>query len=117
MKRLLLIVFVVFCFASSAQGELASTAITTGEQTADGAMFSGSANITAIQVITDGTNDGKVVVYDNTAGSGKVVFECTVTGASHYGGRVFVPPIEVYTGIYADISGTGASYIIEYARD
>jgi len=115
MKKLLLIVFTVFILTGVSYAEESS--ITSGEQTADGLIFTGQANITAIQVVTDGTNDAKIIIYDNTSAAGRVVFECTVTGASHYGGRVFVPPIELYDGIYADISGTGASYFVEYARN
>ena len=115
MKKLIIATLITLMLAGSSFG--GQTAISSGEQTADAAIYSGSADITAIQVCTDGINDGKVIIYDNTTDSGKVVFEATVTGASHYGGRVFVPPIEVSNGIYVDVTGTGASYFVEYARN
>jgi len=114
MKRILLTLLIV-CFATFAYA--GDSAISSGEQAADALIFDGSALITALQVVTDGTNDGKLIVYDNTSAAGTVINEFTVTGASHYGGRVFIPPIEAQTGIYCDISGTGATYFVEYARD
>ena len=89
-------------------------AISSGEQTSSTAVLTGSGCITGIKVITDGTNDATLIVYDNTAASGTVVDETKVNGANHYGGRNVIFPIKVDNGIYAAISGTGASYIIEY---
>jgi hypothetical protein len=49
------------------------------------------------------------------AGSGGTVYlEMTVSGVDNYGGCTKAFPVIFKTDIYADISGTGASYIIEY---
>jgi hypothetical protein len=125
MKKLFVYFFVlsfvfipVICCAASKKVVFSTSS---GEQTSDAAVYSSRGAITGVHVITDGTNNAKVVIYDNTAGSGTVVCEITVTGTDHYGGRLFTFPVKVDTGIYVDVTGTGASYIIEYlpefARD
>ena len=114
MKKLILAVLAVFLLTGvSYAGDVA---ISSGEQTADATIYSGSALLSAVQIITDGTNDAKLVIKDNGS-SGTVVFEATVTGGSHFGGRLFIPPVEIQTDIYCDVTGTGASYIIEYVRN
>jgi len=116
MKRILL-TLLIMCFATTAYAGQSASAITSGEQTSDAIIFTGGARLTAVHIVTDGTNDAKLIIHDNTAKSGKVVCEITVSGGSHYGGRVYFPPIEMDIGISADIAGTGASYFIEYARN
>lgn len=85
-----------------------------GEQTANAIILNGGGYICGIQVVTDGTNNAKVIIYDNTAGSGTVICELTVVGTDHYGGRLWVPPARVDNGIYVAVSGTGASYFMDY---
>ena len=105
---------ILFIITGTAIAGIDIVAQSTGEKTADFAALAGPGYLTAVQIITDGTNNAKVILYDNaSAAAGKVIFEATISGASHFGGRVFVPPVEVYNGIYADVSGTGASYIVE----
>ena len=89
---------------------------TSGEQTATGVIYNGESFISAIEVITNGTTDAKLIVYDALSTDGKVVFEMTVTGSSHYGGRLFIPKVRMQTGIYAVLSGSGGSFIVEYTR-
>ena len=89
-------------------------AISSGEQTADAQIATGNGFLTAVQVITDGTNDAKIIIYDNTAASGKVLNEFTINGGSHFGGREPLFPPEFHNGLRVDVSGTGASYILEY---
>ena len=113
------VVLLVLLFASPLYcvGALAEDyAETSGEQTATGVIYNGECFLVAIEVITDGTNDAKLIVYDALSTDGKVVFEMTVTGSSHYGGRLFIPSVHMQTGIYGVLSGTGASYIVEYKR-
>ena len=114
MKKWIAVISILFIVTGTAIAGIDIVAQSSGEKTVDFAALAGPGYLTAVEVITDGTNDAKVILYDHaTAASGKVIFEATITGASHYGGRVFVPPVEVYNGVYADVSGTGASYIVE----
>lgn len=112
MKRLL-IIFLAVAFAT-VSAFASSVSVSSGEQTSDALVCSGPCFIRAVEVITDGTNNAKLVIYDSTTASGTVVFEMTVVGASHYGGRGWVAPLKMNNGIYCDITGTGASYIVEF---
>ena len=85
-----------------------------GEQAADAGIRTGECYISSVVIITDGTNNAKLILYDNIAASGTVMLEMTVVGVDHYGGRNWAFPVRCGTGIYADITGTGASYIVEY---
>lgn len=88
---------------------------TSYEQTADGVISSAACYLTGVQIITDGTNDAKLILYDNaSAATGSVLLEMTVTGGNNYGGRNWMFPVRCVNGIYADITGTGASYIVEF---
>jgi hypothetical protein len=113
-KRLILVILVatlLFVFPALAfQGSVSS-----GEKTSSSAIYAGSAWITGVEVITDGTNDAKLILYDNaTAATGKVILEMTVIGSANFGGREPGFPPHCYNGIYGAITGTGASFIVEY---
>ena len=113
MKRFILLVFAILLLTVS-QVSAFTGSLSSGEQTSDAAIHSDVCWITAIHVITDGTNAAKVVIYDNTAASGKVISEASVAGTDNYGGRLWTFPIVCRNGIYVDVTGTGASYIVEY---
>ena len=90
-------------------------AVCSGEKTADAAVFAAKCAITAIYIITDGTNDAKLVIHDHaSAASGTVVHEQTIKGSDHYGGLVLPFPKSMENGIYCNVTGTGASYIIDF---
>jgi len=67
-----------------------------------------------VKVITDGTNDAKAILYDNTSGSGTVVDETTAAAGNNYGGGNVNPPdgIRCVNGLYLTLTGTGASAIV-----
>ena len=83
-------------------------------KTADAAIKASAGVLRGVALITDGTNLGTVVIYDNaSAASGTVLFKMSASGAS--GGREAMNlDIPASTGIYADVSGTGAGYIVYY---
>ena len=91
------------------------TSKTTGRKTSSALIATGKAILTGVLVETDGTNDATVIVYDNTAGSGTIVFKAIVTGADD---RDFFDLGTVRakcdTGLYLSISGTGAATIVYY---
>lgn len=88
---------------------------TSGEITSDGQVFSGPGRLCSILIITDGTNDATVTLYDNTSAAGTKLWEGIVKGADNYGGRNWTYPVKFTNGVYADLSGTGASCICEKA--
>ena len=66
-----------------------------------------------ILIVTNGSNDASVIVYDNAStASGTELFKGTIAAASNFGGG-FVYSTAV-KGIYVDVSGTGAAYIVYY---
>lgn len=90
--------------------------VTSGEKTANFQCLTGPGVLTSFHVCTDGTNNAKLVLDDSVGGGGTVVREITVVGNQHYGGVVFQHPIPVTNGIYATITGTGASYFVEHIQ-
>lgn len=79
-----------------------------------------SGALTACQVITDGSNQATVIGYDVAAAAdiaaGNKIFELVVAGSSRYGGFTKTFPVRFGTGLYVTVSGTGASYIIEWLK-
>ncbi len=90
---------------------ISSGAITSTEQT-----FTGACMITALGVFTDGSNDATVTIYDGTANTDKKIWYTKVVAVKNYGGRVWVAPAGIDTGIYTEITGTGAWAIVEYEK-
>ena len=124
MKRFFVIVS-IFCalsfgFLSSGvawetPGKPAVFCLSSGEQTASATIFSGTCYIVSVLVITDGTNNAKLILKAGGS-SGTVQYETTVIGADNYGGRVWTLPVQFTTDCYAAVTGTGASYIVEYIK-
>ncbi len=85
-----------------------------GMLSADALIYTGKALIVGIKVLTDGTNDANLKVYDGTSGAGTQVDEWDVTGSENYGGCMFPAPLGMTTGVYCDITGTGARYVVFY---
>lgn len=89
--------------------------ISSGIKNSDGQILTGKGLLTGCMVFTDGNNDATVVLYDNTSAAGKVITKFVVAAAENFGGVVFgAVSVVVETGIYLDISGTGATCIIYY---
>lgn len=82
-----------------------------GEITSDGQVFTGPGALTDILIITDGTNDATVTLWDNTSAAAPKLWEGKVKGADNYGGRNWSRPRLYTTGVYADLTGTDASCI------
>jgi len=88
--------------------------ISTGEKTVSALIHTGLGAFAGVVINTDGINNATIIVYDNTAASGKKVHEQVVLGADITDGIVKWPPTEVFIGLYLSISGTGASAIMDY---
>lgn len=84
------------------------------ELTSSAIVHTGSCVLWSVLAITDGTNAATVIIYDNTEATGNKLAEFVVPGASQYGGRNWIMPVGAKIGLYAAISGTGASCIVEY---
>ena len=78
----------------------------------------GNGILTRLSVMTDGTNNVTIILYDAAAVGDIAVTnkleEITVLGANHYGGYDWSHPVKYSAGLYCTVTGTGASYIVEY---
>jgi len=86
-----------------------------GLKTVDAVIQTGRNRINAITLLGDGTNAASVIVYDNpSAASGVVLAKVTALAATRFTHVLFENPVVAEDGIYADVSGTGAEYIVYY---
>jgi hypothetical protein len=96
------------------------TSHTTYELTADKQILTKSGFLCTVSIITNGTDDATVIMYDvddvGDIAAGNKLFEGKVTGANGFGGKDWTYPVKFQKGLYMDIDGTGASAIIEWAR-
>ena len=85
-----------------------------GEQTADATVYTGTCFLVGVIILTDGSNDATAILYDNTASSGTKIWEAKIVSSDQYGGGMLPYPIYCETGIRVDLTGTGASAIVFY---
>ena len=85
-----------------------------GEITSSSAAASVPAKLGGLLILTDGTNDATVILYDAASATGTKLWEAKVPASDEYGGCMFPEPIEAMIGIWAELSGTGASCIVYY---
>lgn len=83
---------------------------------ADALICTGRCVLYGLLIETDGTNNVTAVIYDNTAASGKILRKMIVPGANFYGGFELPVGLNSTTGIYVDITGTGAAYWITWGN-
>ena len=92
-----------------------ASSISSGLKSADAVISGGRNRINAVTLIADGTNAANVVVYDNpSAASGTVLAKVTALAGQGTIHVIFENPVFAQDGIYADVTGTGAAYIIYY---
>ena len=88
-----------------------------GLKTDDALIASGIKQLCGIMVITNGSNDATIILYDSgTGANGTVLFKATIASAANFGGATFTNVIRTTKGIYADVTGTGAAYIVYYVK-
>jgi len=130
MKKLLLSLFLSFVLSTSCLAGDWTPAETTGANTiavaTDELLVAGEHYITAITVLTDGTNDADIDFYDcanpsefiaGTNTSCKNIWTIAVYVTDYYGGRAFPFPLHVLHNLCADATGTGNPIVfIEYIR-
>lgn len=89
-----------------------------GLKSADGVICARPCIFYGVTLLTDGTNAGTIVLYDNaSAASGTVVAKSKQTGAALMATHMCDVGVGVVcnAGIYADVTGTGAEYIVYYS--
>lgn len=93
---------------------LGNPAACSGQKSSSELILTGRGLLASILLLTDGSNDATLTVYDNTAASGKIVRKFKVLASEEFGGTILPYPIYMENGIYVAVSGTGATYIIDY---
>ena len=130
MKKLLLTLTILLTLSLPAYCGDWTPCETTGAQTiavgTDRVLITGECWVTAITVLTDGTNDADVVFYDcerpaeftgGTSTSCKNMWNITVYVTDYYGGRAFPFPLHFHHNLCVDATGTGDPIVyVEYIR-
>lgn len=89
-----------------------------GRKTADAAIFAGPARLVGAWLEGDGTNAATVILYDNaSAASGTVLWKglLPANGIMYIDANLPLGGIVANSGIYADVTGTGAAYEVYFA--
>jgi len=86
--------------------------------TADTAILARPGRLMGVILEGDGTNAASVILYDNaSAASGRVLCKMMLKASSNdlvYPAVIPEGGIECTKGIYADVTGTGAAFIVYY---
>lgn len=116
MKRALGIITIIAVILAISTVYAATFFLTSsGKLSSSQAVYASKCIYGGMKVITDGSNNATIKVYDNaSAASGTQVDEATVTGSDQYGGMILPHPVRCSNGIYVSVSGTGAAVIIYY---
>ena len=95
---------------------MTATNLSSGLKTADAVILDRRGILSGINLITDKTNDLTLILYDNaSAASGTELFKTQIVGTDDTA-YIEMPEggIRCSNGIYADVTGTGAAYIVHY---
>lgn len=95
---------------------MSNPATSSGLKSADAIILAAPGTLLGLIIVTDGTNDATVSLYDNaSAASGNILAKFVVKGADLAKELVISEcGVVANNGIYADVSGTGANYIVHY---
>jgi len=90
--------------------------MSSGELTATAQAITGPCVLHGILLISNAANDPKVILHSNTSAAGTVIGEYTfdVSAKGSFVEYFPVPEMVCYEGVYATISGTGASFVLYY---
>jgi hypothetical protein len=91
-----------------------TTAISSGIKAADTLIYTGRGTLNGLTVYTDGTNAATVTLYDGTTAAGNILTQVIVAGADRTESVIFNLAVRCLNGIYADVTGTGATYIVYF---
>ncbi len=87
--------------------------VSSGLLSASGVISAGPCGLAGVSCFTNGTNAGTLTIYDNaSAASGTVLAQLAVP-AANLGAQIMFPAnVKAVNGVYASLSGTGASFIV-----
>ena len=93
---------------------MATSSISSGLKTTSQLIATGKNRINAITFLGDGTNVSTVTIYDNTTASGKIVARVVNKATDQQNHVIFTNPVVVENGIYAELTGTGGTYLVYF---
>lgn len=93
---------------------MSTTSISSGLQTTSQLIWTGKNRINAVSFLGDGTNPGALSIYDATSATGKIAIKATTRSTDVQNHIIFANPVLFENGIYASVTGTGASYIVYF---
>jgi len=87
-----------------------------GLKNADATIYTGPCVLMGFKILADNTNAATVVFYDNTSAAGTVIGKGQVDATLVESTSDGIPAGGVIcnNGIYADMTGTGAEYIVYF---
>lgn len=80
----------------------------------DTLIFTGKQRVNAVTVLTDGTNAATVSLRDGTTTAGVIQITAKCVAANLINHIIFENPVVFDTGLFADLTGTGATCIVYY---
>lgn len=87
-----------------------------GEKTASSVINDGACVITGVKVITNGSNDVTLTLYDNTTASGKKIDEFVIPSDERYGGAIYgKTALKASNGVYAEMTGIGGKFFVFFS--
>jgi hypothetical protein len=111
MKKVLCIIAMVLMLTGAAFAQ--NAVISSGMSTSDRLIATGNCYIYGTEIIA-GASTAVLSIYDAITASGTTVLAGRAGLADLWNGSRLYYPIEVFTGIYADVTGTGAQYTVYY---
>jgi hypothetical protein len=91
-----------------------ATSISSGVINSDTLVFNGKTRVNALTILTDGTNAATVDLKNGTTTAGAIKITGKCIGANLINHILFDNPVLFETGLYVDVTGTGATCIIYY---
>ncbi len=113
MKKLILFIIIGLFLVLSAAGHAQEAVVSSGLSTTDRLIATGNCYIYGLEIVS-GASTATVSIYDSTTISGTTVLHGSAGLATLWNGARLNNPVEVHTGIYADITGTGGAYTVLY---
>jgi hypothetical protein len=93
---------------------MTTSSLNTGVLSASSLTYTGRNRINAVSLFGNGTNTATLDIYDNTTATGKVAVRVQVRTSDYQNHVIFTQPVLMENGIYNNLVGTGATYIVYY---
>lgn len=92
-------------------------ATSSGLKSADAAIMAMPGKLCGVILLADGTNAATLIIYDNaSAASGTVLAKLSVDAGTTESQIQLPIPVVCNNGIYCDVGGTDAAYIVYYQQ-